>query len=173
MPTIQLMTIGKYCHATFFISNREQKTALANQVRIPSCICNTLCQNFKTIYGDQEPSRNRVVVPTRKTTQAGGIDSLEWIPGLLTSLKNIVSVSVSHDTIYCIHCTHALINDICSTICKSVQIYFEKSQTYYSFVKKMCSVSKCSQKLLQFIKILCTFLSPSYFYSISILNHLR
>ena len=32
-------------------------------------------------------SRNSVVVPARQATQAGGIDSLESIPGLLKSLK--------------------------------------------------------------------------------------
>ncbi len=45
------------------------------------------CWNFRTIYGGQEPSRNRIVVPARQATQAGGIDSLESIPGLLYSLK--------------------------------------------------------------------------------------
>ncbi len=34
------------------------------------------------------PSRNRVVVPARKVTQPGGIDSLESILWLLKSLKN-------------------------------------------------------------------------------------
>ncbi len=42
---------------------------------------------FKQSKGGQEPSRNRVVVPARRTTQAGGIDSLESILGLLKSLK--------------------------------------------------------------------------------------
>jgi hypothetical protein len=47
------------------------------------------CWYFITIYylwglGD---SRNRVVVPVRQATQAGGINTLESIPGLLTSLK--------------------------------------------------------------------------------------
>ncbi len=46
-----------------------------------------LCWNFRTIYGGQEPSWNRVVVPARPATQAGGIDSLESISGLLKSLK--------------------------------------------------------------------------------------
>ncbi len=44
--------------------------------------------NFQTIYGDQEPSRKRVVVPARQATYAVGINSLESIPGLLKSLKN-------------------------------------------------------------------------------------
>jgi hypothetical protein len=34
-----------------------------------------------------------VVVPARRATQAGGIDSLESFPGLLKSFKNTVSVS--------------------------------------------------------------------------------
>jgi hypothetical protein len=40
-----------------------------------------LCWNFKTICG----ARNRVgvVVPARQATYAGGIDSLESIPGRL------------------------------------------------------------------------------------------
>ncbi len=45
-----------------------------------------------TIYGGQEPSRNRAVVRPaklhrRQVTQAGGIDSLESNPRLLKSLK--------------------------------------------------------------------------------------
>ena len=32
-----------------------------------------LCWNFRTICGGQEPSMNRVVVPARHATQAGGI----------------------------------------------------------------------------------------------------
>jgi hypothetical protein len=32
---------------------------------------------LRTIYGGQEPSRNRVFVPDRQATQAGGIDSSE------------------------------------------------------------------------------------------------
>jgi hypothetical protein len=44
--------------------------------------------NFRTIYGGKEPSRNRFVsYRPIKATQAGGIDSLESIPGLLKSLK--------------------------------------------------------------------------------------
>jgi hypothetical protein len=35
----------------------------------------------------QAPNRNRVVVPARQATPAGGIDSLELVPGLLKSLK--------------------------------------------------------------------------------------
>jgi hypothetical protein len=46
-----------------------------------------LCWNFRIIYGGYEPRRNRVVVPALKATKADGIDSLESIPGLLTSLK--------------------------------------------------------------------------------------
>ncbi len=46
------------------------------------------CWNFETIYGGQEPSRNRVVIPARQATQPGGIDSWESILGLLKSLKN-------------------------------------------------------------------------------------
>ncbi len=42
-----------------------------------------LCWNFRTIYGGKEQSRNRVVVPARKATQAGGNDSMESILGLL------------------------------------------------------------------------------------------
>ncbi len=37
--------------------------------------------------GSQEPSRNRVAVPARQATQAGGIGSLKQILGLLKSLK--------------------------------------------------------------------------------------
>ncbi len=53
-----------------------------------------LCWNFRTIFGGQEPSRNRDVVPARQATQAGGIDSLESIPGLLKKFK-IPSLFVS------------------------------------------------------------------------------
>ncbi len=35
-----------------------------------------LSWNFRTIYGGKEPSRNRVLVPARRASQAGGIDSL-------------------------------------------------------------------------------------------------
>ncbi len=41
------------------------------------------CWNFWTIYGGQEPSRNRVL----QATWASGIDSLESISGLHRSLK--------------------------------------------------------------------------------------
>jgi hypothetical protein len=45
--------------------------------------------NFITIYmGAGTPGRNRVVVPARRATYAGGINSLELIPGLL---KNFLS----------------------------------------------------------------------------------
>ncbi len=39
------------------------------------------------MYGGQEPSRNRFVVPARQATQSSGINSLESIPGLHKSLK--------------------------------------------------------------------------------------
>ncbi len=42
---------------------------------------------FKQYMGALEPSRNRVVVMARQATEAGGIDSLESILGLLKSLK--------------------------------------------------------------------------------------
>ncbi len=45
------------------------------------------CQNFRTIYGSEEISRNRVVIPARQATSAGGINSLESISGFLKSLK--------------------------------------------------------------------------------------
>ncbi len=45
------------------------------------------CWNLRTTYGGKEPSRNRVVVPARQATKAGGIVSLESIPGLHKSLK--------------------------------------------------------------------------------------
>ncbi len=41
--------------------------------------------NKRAIYGGEEPSR--VVVQARQATKAGGIDSMESIPGLVTSLK--------------------------------------------------------------------------------------
>ncbi len=41
----------------------------------------SLSWNFKNVYGGQEPRRNRVIVPARQATQAGGIHSLESIPG--------------------------------------------------------------------------------------------
>jgi hypothetical protein len=37
--------------------------------------------------GGKEPSSNRVVVPARQATQAGGLDTLESIPGFFKSLK--------------------------------------------------------------------------------------
>ncbi len=44
--------------------------------------------NFlNSLWGLKEPSTRRVAVPTRQATQAGRIDSLESIPGLLKSLK--------------------------------------------------------------------------------------
>jgi hypothetical protein len=45
------------------------------------------CWNFQTVYGGQEQSRKRVVVPARQASQQGGIVSLESILGLLKSLK--------------------------------------------------------------------------------------
>jgi hypothetical protein len=49
---------------------------------------------FLKIYGGLEPSRNRVTVPARQATFAGGIGSLESIPGLHKSLK--IRALVSH-----------------------------------------------------------------------------
>jgi hypothetical protein len=73
-----------------------------------------LCLNFETVYGGQEPSRNRVLVPVfldplrspeidsqladrydnpiccipaRQATKASGIDSSESIPGLHKRLQ--------------------------------------------------------------------------------------
>jgi hypothetical protein len=43
--------------------------------------------NFLPIYGGYEPSTNRFIVLARPTTEAGGLDSLESIPGLHRSLK--------------------------------------------------------------------------------------
>ncbi len=40
-----------------------------------------------TIYGGWEPTINSVTVPARQATQAGRIDTLESIPGLLKSWK--------------------------------------------------------------------------------------
>ncbi len=37
--------------------------------------------------GAKDPSRNRLVVPARRATKAGGIEPLESIPGLLKSIK--------------------------------------------------------------------------------------
>jgi hypothetical protein len=45
------------------------------------------CWNFSTIYGEWEPSRNRVVVPASQATQPDRIGSLKSIPGPLKSLK--------------------------------------------------------------------------------------
>jgi hypothetical protein len=42
---------------------------------------------FKQSMGRKEPSRNRVVVPARQPTYAGGIDSLKSILGLHKSFK--------------------------------------------------------------------------------------
>jgi hypothetical protein len=42
---------------------------------------------YEQSMGAVEPSRNRVILPARQATKAGGIDSLESIPGLLKSLK--------------------------------------------------------------------------------------
>ncbi len=58
-----------------------------NQIYVHSGKCSAQCWNLGTIYGGQKPSRNKIVVPTRQATQAGGIDSLESIPGLFTSLR--------------------------------------------------------------------------------------
>jgi hypothetical protein len=55
-------------------------TVLGGRTRI-------MCWNFKTIYGSSDPSRNRVVVPSRQATSAGGIDSVESIPGLLQKYR--------------------------------------------------------------------------------------
>jgi hypothetical protein len=47
----------------------------------------TQCWNFLTVYRGGKSSRNTVVVAARQATQAGGIDSLESILGLLRSFK--------------------------------------------------------------------------------------
>ncbi len=60
-----------------------------------------LCWNFRPICVSQVPSRNRIVAPARQPTQAGRIDSLESIPGLLKSLKipSLGSFPESSDTV--------------------------------------------------------------------------
>jgi hypothetical protein len=45
------------------------------------------CWNFITIFGDQELSRNWVVVPACQATWAGKIDSLELIHAFLRILR--------------------------------------------------------------------------------------
>jgi hypothetical protein len=42
---------------------------------------------LKNLYGGEEPSRNRVVVPARQATYAGGIDSSKMILALLKNVK--------------------------------------------------------------------------------------
>ncbi len=37
--------------------------------------------------GTEEPSRNKLIIPARQATYAGGIDSLESILGFIKSLK--------------------------------------------------------------------------------------
>ncbi len=56
---------------------------LCTRLLVPPSLYIYQCWNFRTVYEGQELSRNRVVVPARQATQAGGIDSLESIPGLL------------------------------------------------------------------------------------------
>ena len=71
-----------------------------SKVTMPSLWCLELCHvyavkqswNFLTIYGGQEPSSNRVIVPARQATYAGGIHSLESIPGLQKRLKIRVQI---------------------------------------------------------------------------------
>jgi hypothetical protein len=52
-------------------------------LKIPALCAGIIAQSM----GGKEQSRNRVVVPARQATQAGGNDSLESILGLLKSLK--------------------------------------------------------------------------------------
>ncbi len=64
--------------------------------------------NFLRVYGGSEPWRNRVIVPARQATQAGGIHSLESIPGLHKRLKirakettkTVATSTVQYSTIF-------------------------------------------------------------------------
>ncbi len=51
------------------------------------------CWNFITINKGWKWGRNRVLVPARQATKAGGIDSLELIPKLLKSLKILAQLT--------------------------------------------------------------------------------
>ncbi len=72
---------------------RSEFTVLSQPSKRISSERNRFCHpmqpgpEFYTIYGSQEPSRNRVVVLARQATQPGGTGSLESILGLLKSLK--------------------------------------------------------------------------------------
>ncbi len=48
----------------------------------------TCAGTFNNLWGLKEPTIISVTVPARQATQAGGIDTLESIPGLLKSWKN-------------------------------------------------------------------------------------
>jgi hypothetical protein len=50
----------------------------------------SLCCNFLAIYRRQKPIRNRVLVPARQATKAGGIDSMESVLGSI-EVKNTAS----------------------------------------------------------------------------------
>ncbi len=64
----------------------------------------TVLEFLNNIWG-LEPSRNRVVVPVRQASHAGGIGSFESIPGLLKSLKIRAQVNPAwregYDGAYC------------------------------------------------------------------------
>ncbi len=53
------------------------------------------CLNFRKIYGGQELCRNRVVVPARQTTKAGGIDS--WGPKSFKILSQLFPAPMFND----------------------------------------------------------------------------
>ncbi len=57
-----------------------------SRIRV-SALSKSVLELLNNSMGSLEPSRNRVVVPARQATWAGGIDPLKSMLGLLKSLK--------------------------------------------------------------------------------------
>ncbi len=103
-----------------------------------------LCWNFWTIYGGQEPSRNRVLVPARQATKADGIDSLESISEHHRSLK--IPPRWIAITFPCQTCPR-----------RSLHFYSFLHNILRNFKEKFknisCHVTNCVQKVLKEVRL--------------------
>ncbi len=85
---LTFFALSKRFYRTFMFSEKQSTASLTGGKFTP--VLFTPALELQTTYGGQEPSRNRVVAPTRHTTQTGRIDS--WPP---YKFKNTVSAVTS------------------------------------------------------------------------------
>ncbi len=73
----------------------DSSCRLSRDVRI--LLLSPVLEFWNNLWGLDQPSRKRVVAPSR---QAGGIDSFESIPGLLKSLKIVATGHWHSDALF-------------------------------------------------------------------------